>query len=55
MPEYLNFESKLTELNDTEAKERQLRLQLERVLEALNRLEEKDRVAPSMMENVVSV
>jgi len=54
MPDYLNFDSKLTDLDQNEAEE-QLKEQIERVLEALNRLEETDRIDPKMFERVVSV
>ena len=54
MPEYLNFESKLTDLNHDEAEE-QLRRQMELMQEALTRLEENDRLEPSTLEQTVSV
>ena len=54
MPEYLNFKSKLADLNEHDA-EQQLKVQLDRLLEALELLEENDRVEPSMLEQVVSV
>jgi len=54
MPDYLDFESKLADLKDDEASE-QLRVQIERVREAINRLKESDRLSPSMLERVVSV
>jgi hypothetical protein len=54
MPEYLKFESKLADLNPTQAEE-QLRQQIELVREALSRLEENDRLSPNTLEQTVSV
>ena len=54
MPDYLNFQSKLADLNDDEAEE-QLKVQIARLQEAINRLVESDRLAPCMLEQVVSV
>lgn len=54
MPEYLNFESKLADLNHDEA-EQQLKLRIDLVLQAVTRLEENDRVEPCVLERMVSV
>ena len=54
MPDYLDFVDKLADLNDEDA-ERQLRVQMERVNEAIVRLEQNDRISPQMLERLVSV
>lgn len=54
MPTYLEFDSKIADLNEAEAEE-QLREQMTRLQEAISRLQENDRLAPSMLEHVVSV
>jgi hypothetical protein len=54
MPDYLNFNIKLVDLNDDDAK-RQLAIQIGRMQEALYRLKESDRVSPEMLEQVISV
>ena len=54
MPEYLNFDTKLADLDEAKVEE-QLKVQIERVLEALSRLEDGERIDPRMLEQVVSV
>lgn len=54
MPEYLNFASKLTDLEPEQAAE-QLRQQIELVQQAQSRLEENYRIEPSTLERMVSV
>jgi hypothetical protein len=54
MPEYLNFASPLSQLNEDEANE-QLTEQIQRMLEVIERLDKNDRIDPKVLEEVVSV
>lgn len=54
MPEYLNFGSRLSELEPEEAEE-QLLLQLARLQEALARLKESEKISSDLFSRVVSV